>query len=80
MNADGPWRASVSTDTDDGHMAEYNEISGQYISGGSELQNTLSVRAEGGNNLDLSSGGILIEGNGTEGEIHIPVVFEQEIT
>jgi uncharacterized repeat protein (TIGR01451 family) len=80
VNSIQPWTVTVSSDLSDGLPAEYDRTTSQYVSGGSKLQNSMKIKAAGGNEVDLSVGGSLIWGAGGVGDVSIPVTFEQPIT
>lgn len=70
------WRVMVSTDEPaGGHMSEYDKSNSAYVIGGNKLKNPLFIRAEGGNEVDLSHGGVLLDG---EGKATVPITFIQE--
>lgn len=78
VNATSNWQISVSANANTGgKMAEYNTATFQYISGGKTLKTPMKIKAENGNEVDLSEGGVLVEGSGNQA---IPVTFEQVIT
>jgi hypothetical protein len=70
------WRVMVSTDEPaGGHMSEYDKSNSAYVPGGNKLKNPLIIKAEGGNDVDLSHGGVLLDG---EGKATVPITFIQE--
>ena len=72
------WRVMVSTDEPaGGHMSEYDKSNSAYVPGGKKLKNPLIIRAEGGNEVDLSHGGVLLDG---EGKTTVPITFIQEVS
>lgn len=72
----GPWRVMVSSDGPSrGYMAEYDTSSSAYVSGGMRLKNPMIVMAKGGNRVDISNGGVLLDG---EGKAIVPITFIQE--
>lgn len=75
IKCDGPWKVSVSSDTG-GYMAEHDNQS-QYVHQGKKLITPMNITAQGGNIVNLSKGGVLIEGSGDK---KIPIVFEQVVT
>ena len=85
IHATGNWEATVVIDPDtDGYMTEYvpNSMSGNevgYIKDGRRLKNSMKVRAEGYNEVDLAQGGVLIP-HGSAGDIDIPIMFSQVVT
>jgi hypothetical protein len=60
-----------------GHMSEYDAATSQYVSGGKKLKTSLKITAENGNEVDLSKGGLLVQGFGDK---TIPITFEQAAT
>jgi hypothetical protein len=81
------WRISVSVDTNGGCLAEYDPSAPpQYVSGGKKLQNPMWISAEsvaGGNKVDLSKGGVLIEETCPSGgcsDAIIPLTVSQDVT
>lgn len=78
IKAKGPWKVLVTPDpVTVGHMSEYDSSNTRFVQGGNRLSNPLFVGAQGGNLVDLSKGGILIEG---EGDMVVPITFKQKIT
>jgi hypothetical protein len=75
VKGNGPWKVSVSSDTD-GYMVEYDNDN-HYVPGGKKLNTPMNITAQGGNTVDLSKGGVLIEGSG---EKIVPIAFEQIVT
>jgi len=73
------WQITVSC-TNDGYMSEYDEAQGDYVSGGNRLQRPATIRAVGGNALDLSalsSNSTLISG---PGDANIPITITQPVS
>ena len=85
VHASKKWQISVAADTDtDGHMTEYASAHGGgkksgYVESGERLKNSMKVKAQGYNEVDLSQGGVLIPG-GPAGDFDIPITFSQEVT
>ncbi|MCX6674345.1 MAG: immunoglobulin domain-containing protein, partial [Methanothrix sp.] len=91
VNSSQPWSITVSAQTrdNDGCMAEGSMGDGFYYAApGKKLHSAMKISANFrdlnvngliGHDVDLSQGGILLEGNGGEGELHIPVVVNQDI-
>jgi hypothetical protein len=78
VEATGSWQIMVSANTvTGGHMAEYDPSTSQYISEGKKLKTSLKITAENGNEVDLSKGGLLVQGLGDR---TIPITFEQTAT
>jgi hypothetical protein len=72
------WRVMVSTDVPaGGHMSEYDKSNSAYVPGGNKLKNPLFIRAKGGNDVDLSHGGVLLDG---KGKVTVPITFIQEVS
>jgi hypothetical protein len=72
-----PWVISVSPDpTTNGCLAEYDPASSQFVSDGHRLKSSLSIRAESGNEVDLSKGGILAEGTDSK---TLQLTFRQDV-
>lgn len=71
------WRIRVSADTTTkGFASEYDTVASQFVNDGKALKNALRIRAEGGNNIDLVNGGVILEG---EGNKSTPIFFEQTL-
>jgi len=78
VESDGKWKVSVYADeASGGHMTECDASSSQYVPGGSRLLSALLIKTEKGNEVDLSQGGVLIEGSGTQ---IINVTSEQSVS
>jgi len=79
------WSISVSSDTSGGSLAEYDPAA-TYVSGGKKLQNPMRITAvgsAGGREVDLSSGGVLIDSaDAPSGPVDkiIPVTLIQDVT
>ncbi len=73
------WGISVSSNTTGGYMAEYNSSASQYIPDGRKLQTPMKITAEGGNEVDLSKGGTLIQEDGTGTSMSIPLSLRQDV-
>jgi hypothetical protein len=77
IKANGPWTISVSSDPiTAGYMSEYDSAISQFVPGGQQLSQPLTITAEGGNIVDLSQGGVLIQG---QGDKVVPITFEQKV-
>jgi len=99
VKAKGSWQIKVSADAaTNGYMTEYvaqangkngnnnkNGDAGAYVAGGKKLQNSMKVKAEGYNEVDLKNGGVLItyedksQGNKWQ-SFDIPMTFRQEVS
>lgn len=78
VNATGGWMITVSADAfTGGFQSEYDTATSQYVPGGKKLNTAMIIRAENGNEVDLTEGGVLVVGSGNKA---IPVTFEQKIT
>lgn len=64
VQSDSPWRIYVSSKTD-GYMSEFDIVKG-FVPDGRRLGVPLNVSAENGKEVDLSEGGLLIDGIGDE--------------
>lgn len=74
----GPWRITVSADVPaHGHMAEYDTSNSAYVPNGIRLKNSMIVIAKGGNWVDLSHGGVLLDG---DGRATVPLTFIQNVS
>jgi hypothetical protein len=100
VKAKGSWQIKISADeATSGYMKEYIpasaksddgdhnkvEANGAYVKDGKTLINSLKVKAEGYNEVDLKDGGVLInykdggQGNAFQ-TFDIPIIFRQEIS
>jgi hypothetical protein len=100
VKAKGSWQIKVSADkATNGYMTEYilspangkngnkekGTEDGAYVSGGEKLKNSMKVKAEGYNEVDLKDGGVLIDymdtsqGNKWQ-SFDIPITFRQEVS
>jgi hypothetical protein len=78
VNATGGWVITVSTDAvSGGFQSEYDTATSQYVQAGKKLNTAMIIRAENGNEVDLTKGGVLVVGSGNKA---VPVTFEQKIT
>jgi hypothetical protein len=73
VSGEGSWHVSVFSDTL-GYLAESDENG--YVPHGKKLHTPLTIIAQGCNRIDLSEGGILIEGSDQQ---TIPITFEQPV-
>ncbi len=74
----GSWRITASSDRPaQGHMAEYDTSSSAYVPDGIRLKDSMIVIAKGGNRVDLSHGGVLLEG---DGKATVPLTFIQKVS
>lgn len=62
VNANGPWKIWVSTDTG-GYATEYDSIAGRYVPSGKKLNEPMILHVDD-KRIDLSKGGILLDGSG----------------
>jgi hypothetical protein len=78
VKAVGPWIISVLPDpTTTGYMSEYDPASSKFVQGGRRLSEPLVIAAQDGNAVDLSKGGVLIQG---QGNMVVPITFEQKVS
>lgn len=82
LNSTQPWSVAVFADTrdNDGCLAEFNHNNSDYVSGGSKLSSSMKISGPGRSHLDLSQEGILVSGDGNEGEISLPFTLKQDVT
>lgn len=81
------WKLSVTSDRNNGRMAEFDPLNSSYIDGGKELESRLMISAPGTEDhpstweVDLSKGGIIQEGEETAGKRqNISVDVEQPVS
>lgn len=74
------WSISVSAVTNGGSLAEYDLSASQYVSNGEILRTPLKIIAEGGNEVDLSNGGVLIQKVGANTPASVPLTLSQDVT
>lgn len=87
LTAESPWQIAVSSDTG-GYLAEYDASTGQYVSGGKRLAIPMSISVASSSNtpsykgykVDLSEGGILVEGQSHLDNMEIPFIYEQDVS
>ena len=73
-----PWSVTIPAETENGgFLAEYDTTKGTYVVGGEKLDSSLQIVAEGGNSVDLATGGLLISG---KGPASIPIKLEQAVS
>ncbi|MGV8126731.1 MAG: hypothetical protein ACP5PV_05930 [Methanothrix sp.] len=73
----GPWTISVYPDTiTAGHLSEYDSAISAFVQDGLKLSEPIVIAAQGGNRVDLSQGGILIQGQDDQ---VVPITFEQKV-
>ena len=78
VNATGPWQISVYPDSITlGYLTEYDSANSQFVQGGARLSSPLTFTAKNGNTVDLSAGGVLVQGQGDE---VVPITLEQKVT
>lgn len=70
--AGNKWAVTVSSDSPTGQLTEYEDP--QYVLNPKKITESLHVRADGGNNVDLGVGGLLISGQGAT----TPILFSLE--
>ena len=60
------WSVTIPAGTENGGiLAEYDTATGTYVNGGKKLDSSLQIVAEGGNSVNLTTGGLLISGKGS---------------
>ena len=81
------WKLSVTSDRKNGRMAEFDPLNLSYIKDGKELENPLGISAPGTVDhpdtwdIDLTKGGVIQEGDETEGERkNLEVEIEQPVS
>ena len=81
------WKLSVTSDRKNGKMAEFDLLNSSYVKDGKELENPLTISAPGtvdhpdAWDIDLSKGGVIQEGDETEGERkNLTVDIEQPVS
>ena len=73
VKGEGAWKISVTSDTG-GYMVESDD--GGYIPLGRSLHAPMTIVAQGGNRVNLSQGGVLLQGSG---QMSVPVTLEQPV-
>ena len=73
VKGEGPWKISVTSDTG-GYMAESDDHG--YIPLGRSLHTPMTIIAQGGNRVNLSQGGVLLQGSG---HMNVPITLEQPV-
>jgi hypothetical protein len=72
------WTVSVFPDsTTGGYPSEYDSANLKYVWNGMKLSSPMIIIAQEGNTVDLSQGGVLIQGQGNK---IVPITFEQIVT
>jgi hypothetical protein len=67
IEATGDWQVVVSANAaTGGYAAEYDKASTQFVPDGKRMKNPMTIRAEDGDDVDLSKGGILTTGSGNK--------------
>jgi hypothetical protein len=74
-DAGNKWAVTVSSDSPTGQLTEYEDP--QYVPSPKKITESLHVRADGGNNVDLGEQGLLISGQGST-TTPIPFFLEQQ--
>lgn len=87
LTIDLPWVVTVSSDTG-GYLMEYDASAGQYVPGGKRLEMPMNIIVDSsssapsytGHEVDLSLGGILVEGQSDLNDIEIPFTCKQGVS
>lgn len=78
IEATGDWQVSVSADdTTGGYATESDKASIQFVPDGKKLKNPMTIRAEDGDDVDLSKGGVLAKGSGNK---NLTIILTQAAT
>jgi hypothetical protein len=78
VNGTGRWEVKVSADkATGGYPAEFDDVLSEFVPNGLKLGKAMKIRSEGGDEVDLSRGGVLIEG---EGDMTVPFTLVQDVS
>jgi hypothetical protein len=78
VNGKGRWEVIASADkATGGYPAEFDNVLSEFVPNGLKLEKSMKIRTEGGNEVDLYQGGILIEG---EGDMTVPFTLVQDVS